>query len=140
MNKSYIITFSISVIVIFSIAIILLMIMLPQAVNVVDADANKYEQVAKNDYTFQKTKDISEETLQRQYNITTNAISTFIQRQQYKPGNSDPFTPAGTDTNPDGNGNGNNGGTDNNGDGQGKADDDTTNSNGGIPNPPSANK
>ncbi len=138
MNKSYVITFSISVIVIFSIAIILLMIMLPQAVNIVDADANKYEQVSKSDYTFQKTKDVSEESLQRQYNITPDEISTFIQKQQYKPGNSDPFTPAGTDTNP-GNNNGN-GGTDNNGNDQDDADEDTTNSNGGVPNPPSANK
>ncbi len=134
MKKSYIITFSISVIVMFSVAIIFLMLMLPQNVNIVDSEATKYQQIAKTDYTFNKTKDVSQESLQKEYSITSSQIESFAKKNQYKAGNSDPFTAAGTNTN---NGNANNGNTNNGGT---TPDEETTNSNGGTPNPPSANK
>lgn len=128
MVKKYVITFSISVLLLFSTSIILLMIMVPQQQTTVNASVEKYERVNTTDYQFVQTKNITKETLVREYTIDETDISSFKKFNQYKAGNSDPFTPTADLTNVSNNNNQNN--TNNN----------TNNSNGGIQNPPSTNK
>lgn len=145
MNKSYLITFSISVLVITSIAIIALMLMLPQQVQVLEGNINKYDSIKKSEYSFESTKDITNESLLKQYSITDEDITSFKTKKQYQPGNSDPFAPA-TNNQTGGGTSGNNGGTSSGNDntdtssGSQAATDKTTNSNDGIANPPSTNK
>lgn len=124
MIKKYVITFSISVLVLFSTSVILLMIMIPQEQTAVTGTTGKYEKVNTADYQFEQTKDITKETLMKEYTIDASDISTFKKYNQYKAGNSDPFTPQTdlTDTP------------------NGKDLDKTKNGNGGIPIPPATIK
>ncbi|MDD3303727.1 MAG: hypothetical protein PHP54_02305 [Clostridia bacterium] len=129
MNKKYILTFSISVLVLTTIVIISLMILLPQTTTIVESSIDKYDSISKSEYLYTKTKDISKEALIQQYTISDTEMTTFKNKNQYKPGNSDPFTPASSDTEGEG------------GSGSGSnAEENTTNSNGGTPNPPSTGK
>lgn len=128
MVKKYIVTFSISVLILFSVCIIMLMIMVPQQQTAINGSIQDYEQVNTSDYTFVQTKDISKDALVKEYTIDDADLSSFKRYNQYKAGNSDPFTPASDLTNASNNNNQNN--TNNN----------TNNSNGGVPNPPSTNK
>lgn len=123
MAKKYVITFSISVLVLVSVCLIMLMLMVPQKQESLTGSIPKYEQLNKNDYKYEKTKDISKESLVREYIVSDSDIITFKKYSQYKPGNSDPFTPKSDENN-----------TPNN------PEDETTNGNGGIPNPPSSGK
>lgn len=109
MKKVYVITFSLSVLVTFSICVIAYMLMLPQ-VNVTTGDVSSYEKVAREEYKFIKTKDITKEFLEKDYTITTAQISSFLNKNQYKPGNTDPFTLKNTNNgdNTSGNNNGTN--------------------------------
>lgn len=129
MSKTYIITFSISVLVLFTLAAIALMLFIPQQVQIVEGSINNYETIKKSEYTFEQTKDISDDALTRQYNISSEDMEKFVTSKQYKPGNADPFTSKE---------NGNTGNSGNNG--NTNPDDKTTNGNGGIANPPSTNK
>lgn len=91
MKKIYIITFSLSVLVIFALCVVAYMLMLPQ-LNVTTGDVAKYENIVREDYKFVKTKDISKEFLQKDYSITAAQINAFLNKNQYRPGNTDPFT------------------------------------------------
>lgn len=128
MVKKYVITFSISVLLLFSTCVILLMIMVPQQQTAVNTSVEKYERANTTDYQYVQTKNITKETLVREYTIDESDITSFKKYNQYKAGNSDPFTPTTDLTNVSNNNNQNN--TNNN----------TTNSNGGTSNPPSTNK
>lgn len=128
MIKRYVITFSISVLVLFSTCVILLMIMIPQEQTAVTGTIDKYEKVNTADFQFEQTKDITKETLMKEYTIDASDISTFKKYNQYKAGNSDPFTPQTDLTDTSNNNN------------QDKTNNNTNNSNGGIPNPPATNK
>jgi len=128
MVKKYILTFSISVLVLFSVCIILLMIMIPQQQVSIAGSVQNYEEINSSDYQFVQTKDISQDSLVKEYTITSADLLTFKKYNQYTTGNSDPFTPASElETTA------NNGGTTN-------TNTNTTNSNGGVPNPTSTNK
>ncbi len=133
MNKSYIITFGISVLVLATIGIIALMLFIPQQVNVIEGNINKYEKITRSDFTFESTKDISKEALMKEYSISADELAAFRARNQYKPGNSDPFAPKATST-------GNTGSSQANSNTAQSANDKTTNSNGGVANPSSTNK
>lgn len=137
MKKEYVLTFSISFLVIVTVFIILLMLVLPQQVQVLEGNINKYDTITKSEYTFESTKDISEESLKKQYTITAEDMSTFKSTNQYKAGNSDPFSPTATDVTNSGNTStsGNNQTS-----GSTSTQDKITNSNGGVANPPSINK
>ena len=128
MAKKFILTFSISVLVLFSICIIMLMIMIPQQDATITASVENYDKINSSDYAFTQTKDISKDSLVKEYTISDADISTFVKYNQYKAGNSDPFTPA-TDLESTTNNN-NSTNTNNN----------TTNSNGGTLNPPTTSK
>lgn len=91
MKKIYIITFSLSVLVTFALCVVAYMLMLPQ-VNVTVGDISKYEAIAREDYKYVKTKDISKDFLEKDYTITVTQINSFLNKGQYKPGNTDPFT------------------------------------------------
>lgn len=68
----------------------LLFTMLPQGSQMTQIDS--YRDIEKEEYTFQKTKDISNEALARQYNITGEDIQKFKEENQYRFGNNiDPF-------------------------------------------------
>lgn len=127
MKKIYIITFSLSVLVTFALCVVAYMLMLPQ-VNVTIGDVAKYENVVKEEYKFVKTKDISKEFLQKDYTITAAQINGFLNKNQYRPGNTDPFTiknNTGSSTGDKDNTNNSNNNTGNN----------TTNNNGGQTKP-----
>jgi hypothetical protein len=128
MVKKYVITFSISVLVLFSVSVIMLMLMIPQDQNASVGTVQKYEKVNTADYQFVQTKNISKETLVKEYTIDAADIANFKRYNQYKAGNSDPFTPQSDLQDTSNNNN------------QDKTNDNTKNSNGGVPNPPSTNK
>ncbi len=127
MDKKYILTFSISFLVLATVVIIALMILLPQTTTIIESSLQDYDSINKSDYLYTKTKDISKEALIQQYTISDTEMTTFKNSNQYNPGNSDPFTPYGENTE-----------TDENDDTS--TTDKITNSNGGTPNPPSTNK
>lgn len=135
MKKEYILTFSISFLVIVTVFVILLMLVLPQQVQVLEGNTNKYEAITKSNYTYESTKEISEDTLKKQYTITAEDMSRFKSTSQYKAGNSDPFSPNATDVTTSGNTTSNK-----NTSGATSTQDKITNSNGGVKNPPSTNK
>lgn len=126
MDKKYILTFSISFLVLATVVIIALMILLPQTTTIIESSLQDYDSINKSDYLYTKTKDISKEALIQQYTISDTEMTTFKNSNQYDPGNSDPFTPYGEDV------------EDENDDTS--TTDKITNSNGGTPNPPSTNK
>lgn len=70
-------------------SIILFMIMLPQSINVKSVDS--YIDIDKEDYKFKQTKNISEEGLSYQYNVTSEDIQNFKNTNEYKMGNINPF-------------------------------------------------
>jgi hypothetical protein len=126
MDKKYILTFSISFLVLATVVIIALMILLPQTTTIIESSLQDYDSINKSDYLYTKTKDISKEALIQQYTISDTEMTTFKNSNQYDPGNSDPFTPYGEDVEDE---------NDNT-----STDDKITNSNGGTPNPPSTGK
>lgn len=126
MDKKYILTFSISFLVLATVVIIALMILLPQTTTIIESSLQDYDSINKSDYLYTKTKDISKEALIQQYTISDTEMTTFKNSNQYNPGNSDPFTPYGEDVKDE---------NDNT-----STDDKITNSNGGTPNPPSTGK
>ncbi len=129
MNKTYIITFGMSILVFASLVIIALMLMVPQQKVFIEGNINKYDTIKKSEFTFESTKDITLETLMKQYGISADEMATFKARNQYKPGNSDPFTTPGTTITDKVDGNT-----------AQDADDKTTNSNGGVKNPTGTGK
>lgn len=149
MNKSFAVTFSISVIILAAASVIMLMLLLPKQLISLETSVENYTGVEKANYTYTKTKDISKEALLKEYKISSNDIINFKNTKGYIPGNSDPFareeetndsTSTGTNTS-SGNKN-NSSGTNNSSTSNGaqEAKDKTTNSNGGIENPPSTSK
>lgn len=128
MVKKYVLTFSISVLLLFSLCVIMLMIMVPQEQASLSGSVQNYEKVNVNDYKFEQTKDVSKESLIKEYTITDADLATFKKYNQYAAGNSDPFTPTSDLTDATNNNNQNN------------ANNNTTNSNGGVSNPGSTNK
>lgn len=128
MVKKYVITFSISVLVMFSISIILLMIMVPQNQTSITASVEDYEKIDPADYEFVQTKDITKETLVKEYTITSSDLEDYEKYNKYVSGNSDPFTPSSdldavSDSNT-----------------QTQTESSTTNSNGGTANPAATSK
>lgn len=148
MNKSFAVTFSISVIILAAASVIMLMLLLPKQLISLETSVENYTGVEKANYTYTKTKDISKEALLKEYKISSNDIINFKNTKGYIPGNSDPFarkeeTNDGTSTGTNTSGNKNNSsGTNNSSTSNGaqEAKDKTTNSNGGIENPPSTSK
>lgn len=128
MGKQAVITFSISVIAISTICVILLMLMIPQQSSNISGSVSNYEQINRSNYTFEKTKDISKDSLVRQYIITPDLLASFNKKNQYNPGNVNPFSTADEVNKSINNSN------------QNTATNNTTNSNGGISNPSSTNK
>lgn len=128
MVKKYVITFSISVLILFSISIILLMIMIPQQDPTMTGTIQNYQKVNPTDYTFTQTKDITQQNLVKEYTITSADLGTFKKYNQYVSGNSDPFTPPSDLAAAAGNNN------------QNTTNTNTTNSNGGTANPPATGK
>ena len=126
MDKKYILTFSISFLVLATVVIIALMILLPQTTTIIESSLQDYDSINKSDYLYTKTKDISKEALIQQYTISDTEMNKIKNSNQYNPGNSDPFTPYGEDVEDE---------NDNT-----STDDKITNSNGGTPNPPSTGK
>lgn len=128
MVKKYVITFSISVLVMFSISIILLMIMVPQNQTSITASVEDYEKIDPADYEFVQTKDITKETLVKEYTITSSDLEDYEKYNKYVSGNSDPFTPS-SDLN-----------TAVSTNNEAQTNESITNSNGGIKNPSATNK
>lgn len=148
MNKSFAVTFSISVIILAAASVIMLMLLLPKQLISLETSVENYTGVEKANYTYTKTKDISKEALLKEYKISSNDIINFKNTKGYIPGNSDPFareeeTNDGTSTGTNTSGNKNHSNGTNNSSTSNSAQeakDKTTNSNGGIENPPSTSK
>ncbi len=139
MNKSFIVTFSISIIVFATAVVVSLMLLLPKQLVSLKTSVESYKSIEKSNYTYTKTKNISKEALLKEYKITSDDISSFKNSRKYVAGNSDPFYRQTTTNESNGNNNTNTG-TGNNSNSASAAIDKTTNSNGGIPNPPSTSK
>ncbi len=151
MKKEYILTFCISLVSIVVVFIILLMIMLPQQVQLVQGNINKYEAITKSEYTFESTKDINSDSLVKQYTITDTDMNRFRNNNQYRPGNSDPFSPtvsptteatsSGTTSSSSGSSTGSTSSSSSSSSSNDTVTQDrTTNSNDGVANPPSTSK
>lgn len=138
MNKSFVITFSVCVIIFATAAVVMLMLLLPKQLVSLQTSVESYKEIEKSNYTYTKTKDISKEALLKEYKISTADISEFKRTYKYVAGNSDPFyRPGATDETENTDGNSSTGGTTS---GSQTATDKTTNSNGGISNPESTTK
>lgn len=138
MNKSFIITFSVCVIIFATAAVVMLMLLLPKQLVSLQTSVESYNAIEKSNYTYTKTKDISKEALLKEYKISTADISEFKRTYKYVAGNSDPFyRPEATDETENTDSNSSTGGTTS---GSQTATDKTTNSNGGISNPESTTK
>lgn len=140
MKKAYMLTAVVSFLTLLSVAMIMFMLMLPQQVQVLEGNVNKYEAITKSKYTFSSTKDISSERLKKQYSINDEDMSTFRNNKQYVAGNSDPFKPQESSESE----NGENSGTTSKNNTTTNKDKETeqkiTNSNGGVKNPASTGK
>lgn len=143
MKKTLAVTFIISVLVTFSIGIIAFMLMLPQRSHVASGSVSEYETIKKSEYTYESTKDITADALTHEYIITSEDIANFKKNNQYKAGNSDPFSVTSSGNTDSGN-KGQSGNTSNNSGNQNNSSTSTTdkitNSNGGVANPPATNK
>ena len=139
MNKSFIVTFSISIIVFATAVVVSLMLLLPKQLVSLKTSVESYKSIEKSNYTYTKTKNISKEALLKEYKITSDDISSFKNSRKYVAGNSDPFYRQTTTNESNGNNNTNTG-TGNNSNTTSAAIEKTTNSKGGIPNPPSTSK
>lgn len=128
MDKKYILSFSISVIVLFTVGVIMLMLMTPQETQSVNTSVKDYDSINKTDYLYTQTKDISKDSLTKEYTVSPDDVSKFEQYKQYNPGNADPFTPKADVKTAEQN------------DTQQQAQEKTTNSNDGVANPQSTSK
>lgn len=141
MKKEYTLTAVISFLTLLSVAIILFMLMLPQQVQVLEGNVNKYDAITKSKYTFSSTKDVTSEALKKQYSINDEDMSKFRANSQYVAGNSDPFTPAeSSETNTENKGNSTTNNSSNTTNLDKETEQKTTNSNGGVKNPASTGK
>lgn len=156
MNKAYVITFSVSVLILASVAAVLLLIVLPDNVGLLEGNTGEYESMSKTKYTYQSTKNITTDITQRDYIVTNDQISSYEKQYLYVPGNSDPFSPKVEEiTDETGNTSGTTSGTTNtttsgtktgttttttNNTSKSEAEQKTTNSNGGVKNPESTGK
>lgn len=145
MNKAYVVTFSVSVLILASIAAVLLLIVLPDNVGLLEGNNESYESIVKTDYTYKSTKNITTDITQRDYIVTNDQMASYQKQYLYVPGNSDPFSPKvqesvdNTGTSSTGNQTTTGNNTTNNSSEQ-EAKDKTTNSNGGVANPDSTGK
>lgn len=136
-NKNYLLTFGICVLVMLTISIIVLMLMLPKQSSVAKGTIKSYDSISKSEYTFEATKAISSEPLKKQYSISADDMSGFKYNSQYKPGNTDPFSTSGGSSDKS---TGNSTTNTNTSETQKEAENKTTNSNGGVANPPATSK
>jgi len=153
LKKTYIITFSITIIVLLTVSIVALMVLLPQQSTVLDSSIAKYDSIKKSDYVYEQTKDLTRDALVKEYTITDEQMDKFRTDNKYVSGNSDPFTPNNVITNNNGNNSNNNNNSNsnnnnnsnsssvnNNSNTSNSTTQKITNSNGGQANPPSTNK
>lgn len=94
MDKKYILTFSISVLVLSCVVLLCLTFLTPQQTVNINSSLKEYNGINKNDYVYTQTKDINVDNLVTEYTITNNEISKFKGNYQYVPGNTNPFSPA----------------------------------------------
>ena len=144
MRKSFIITFSVSVIIFATAAVIMLMLLLPKQLISIKTSVEKYQSIEKANYTYTKTKDISKEALLKEYKVSYTDMDVYKNEYKYRPGNSDPFYRYTENSNTSNSGNSTASGTTSSSStsssSQKIAEEKTTNSNGGIPNPASTSK
>ncbi len=103
MDKKYILTFSISVLVLSCVVLLCLTFLTPQQTVNINSSLKEYNGINKNDYAYTQTKDINVDNLVTEYTITNNEISKFKGNYQYVPGNTNPFSPASELYDEDGN-------------------------------------
>ena len=96
-NKKFIMIFSITFIVCVVVVIVALVFLLPKQYSTLNGSINAYEAVDKANYSYEATKDIEENSLVRDYTITSEELQNFRRRYQYVVGNNDPFTPLETE-------------------------------------------
>lgn len=147
MNKNHFMVLGISALAMLTIAIIVFLLMLPKQSSAVKGTIKPYEQIQKTQYTFEATRDITSEPLKKQYSISSDDMSGFRYKNQYVPGNTDPFAEknsgsgSGSGSSKGGNSSGSSGGSDGSSEqAKQEATEKSTNSNGGTPNPASTGK
>ena len=147
MRKSFIITFSISVIVFATAAVVMLMLLLPKQLISIKTSVEKYQSIEKANYTYTKTKDISKEALLKEYKVSYTDMDVYKNEYKYRPGNSDPFyryvedtSTKTTNTNTNNSSSSSTSSSSTSSSSNLTAEQKTTNSNGGIANPASTTK
>lgn len=147
MNKNHFMVLGISALAMLTIAIIVFLLMLPKQSSAVKGTIKPYEQIQKTQYTFEATRDITSEPLKKQYSISSDDMSGFRYKNQYVPGNTDPFAEINSGSGSEsgsskgGNSSGSSGGSNGSSEqAKQEAADKSTNSNGGTPNPASTGK
>lgn len=99
MNKAYILSFSIGVLVMVCSVLLGLVILLPQQSTNINVSLEEYNKIEEASYKFEATKDITIENLVRTYSISDAQMNTYKKNYQYVAGNSDPFSVKNTSGN-----------------------------------------
>lgn len=103
MNKAYILTFSITILVMICSVLLGLVILLPQQSTNINVSLADYNKISEASYKFEQTKDISIDNLVHEYSVSDAQMNTYKKNYQYVTGNSDPFSATTSNTENNGN-------------------------------------
>ncbi len=91
--KNFIIATLVSAIIFIPVTVILLMIMIPQTKMDEVQTSEKYVPIEQENYKFDNTKNITSDTLTKEYSVTNGQLDNYENKNLYVPGNANPFTP-----------------------------------------------
>ena len=89
MGKKVWIGLAITCVLIVAAVLVLMLVFVPQVTHTV-SQANEYEKIAKQEYTF-SGEEVSK--LKKEYGITSNDVNKAKKTEKYEEGNINPFTP-----------------------------------------------
>ena len=96
MTKHYVLSIIIAIFAVAAIVLVMFLLMLPQVTELQTEVVQKYTRIDSDDYEFVQTKEMVTELLSKKYTVNGDAITTYTNNNQYRPGNYDPFTPEET--------------------------------------------
>lgn len=98
MTKHYVLSVIIAIFVVAALIMTMFLLMLPQVTELSTEVVQKYSKIDSDDYEFVQTKEMVTELLSKKFIVSGDAITTYTNNNQYRPGNYDPFTPEETVT------------------------------------------
>lgn len=102
MGRNSWIMFGVIAVIVISLVLVALLIFVPQGQHTVVDIYDEYGNFDQSDYTYTKSKDISEEAMKETYSVTSEDIKEGKAAKIYKQGNTNPFA-AATDSTAGGN-------------------------------------